>query len=134
MNMKKNPLHCPHRDQARLNNILRHWIHFNHLPLPSKKILEQIVQSVIQAREDSMPVVRWKRDVFQCEIRKYRDKLYLLDVSMGDSQLVEDSQPVADSQPVEDSQSKEPLEKLAPKQLEEQKYSLSENVPLEIIH
>ena len=106
---KKNPLSCSHRDQARLNNLLRHWIHFNHLPLPSKKILEQIVQSVIQAREDSMPVVRWKREAFQCEIRKYRDKLYLLDVSMDDSQL-------------------------APESLEEQEYSLSENVPLEIIH
>ena len=49
--------------------------------MPSKKILEQIVYTVLQAREDAMPLVSWKRDAFHCEIRRYRDKLYLIDVS-----------------------------------------------------
>ena len=66
---------------ARLNNILRYWIYSNHLPLPSKKILEQIVISVIGANEDRTPLVFWKRDLFSCEIRRYRDKLYLIDSS-----------------------------------------------------
>lgn len=66
-----------HTKRARLNNLLRHWINLNHMPMPSKKILEQIIVSVIQAREDAMPVVRWRREEFQCELRKYRDKLYL---------------------------------------------------------
>ncbi len=68
-------------DQARLNNLLRHWININQLPMPSKKILGQIVLSVIQAREDAVPLVSWKRDAFHCEVRRYRDKLYLLDTS-----------------------------------------------------
>lgn len=72
---------CISQEQARLNNLLRHWINLNHLPMPSKKILEQIVYSVILAKEDAMPLVSWKRDTFCCEIRRYRDKLYLLDVS-----------------------------------------------------
>ena len=61
--------------------MLRYWIHFNNLPLPSKKILEQIVNSVIGANEDRMPLVSWKRDSFHCEIRRYQDKLYLIDSS-----------------------------------------------------
>lgn len=69
------------RRQIRLNNVLRYWINLNHLPLPSKKILEQIVISVIEAGEDTTPLVYWKRDSVHCEIRKYRDKIYLRDVS-----------------------------------------------------
>jgi len=69
------------QEYARLNNLLRHWINLNNLPMPSKKILEQIVHSVIFAREDAMPLVSWKRDAFHCEVRRYRDKLYLRDVS-----------------------------------------------------
>lgn len=75
------PLNGQQSNQARLNNLLRYWINLNHLPLPSRKILDQVVHSVIQARTDAMPVVRWKRDAFCCEIRRYRDRLYLLDVS-----------------------------------------------------
>ncbi len=70
-----------HHQYARLNNVLRYWIHFNKLPLPSKKILEQIVNCVIGANEDRMPLVSWKRDSFHCEIRRYQDKLYLINSS-----------------------------------------------------
>ncbi len=77
-----NNLECRH-DQARLNNLLRQWIHINHLPMPSKKILEQIVKTVLLAGEDAMPLVSWKRDAIRCEIRRYQNKLYLLDVSMS---------------------------------------------------
>ena len=72
---------CQHRELSRVKNVLRYWIHCNQMPLPSKKILEQIIQSVIQARQDAMPLVSWKRDAFQCEIRKYQGKLYLIDAS-----------------------------------------------------
>lgn len=75
---------CQHRELARLKNLLRYWIHYNQRPLPSKKILEQIIHSVILARQDAMPVVSWKRDSFLCQIRKYRDKLYLMAVSSAD--------------------------------------------------
>jgi len=72
---------CQHRELARVKNLLRFWIHANQLPLPSKKILEQIIHNVIQTKPDAMPLVSWRRDAFRCEIRKYRDKLYLIDVS-----------------------------------------------------
>lgn len=67
--------------RSRLHNLLRYWIHINHLPLPSRKILEQIVQNVIFSRADASPLVCWKRDHFQCELRKYRDSLYLINIS-----------------------------------------------------
>ncbi|MCW8931510.1 MAG: tRNA lysidine(34) synthetase TilS [Gammaproteobacteria bacterium] len=83
-NDQQTSIACEHIDNrrklSRLNNLLRYWINHNQLPIPSKKILEQIVHTVIQAREDAMPLVTWKRDVFHCEVRRYKDKLYLLDV------------------------------------------------------
>jgi tRNA(Ile)-lysidine synthase len=38
-----------------------------------------------------MPVVYWKRDSFHCEIRKYRNVIYLLDVSARASNLLPDA-------------------------------------------
>ncbi len=96
--------HCRHHDSAclnlsRLNNLLRYWINLNNLPMPSKKILEQIVGSVIQAREDAMPVVSWRRDAFFCELRRYRDKLYLLNASPVIEHI--SSQPLTEEQNVD---------------------------------
>ncbi|WP_198264075.1 tRNA lysidine(34) synthetase TilS [sulfur-oxidizing endosymbiont of Gigantopelta aegis] len=82
--LKKSPL-----ELARLNNLLRYWIHRNELPLPSKKILEQIVHHALFAGDDAMPLVAWTRENFHCEIRRYRDKLYLLDVSFKQHNLAD---------------------------------------------
>lgn len=79
-----------HRELARVNNLLRYWINYNQLPLPSRKILEQITQSVILARADARPLVSWRRDHFQCQIRKYRDALYLIDATAGTKKGVDD--------------------------------------------
>ena len=73
--------YCHSHQYARLNNVLRYWIHLNNLPLPSRKILAQIVGSVIGASGDRVPLVTWRRELFYCEIRRYRDTLYLFDVS-----------------------------------------------------
>ncbi len=86
------------QEYARLNNLLRHWININYLPMPSKKILEQIVHSVIYAREDAMPLVSWSRDAFHCEVRRYRDKLYLRDMSEQASIEQEQAQDVGTGQ------------------------------------
>ncbi len=69
-----------HYKNARLNNILRYWINLNNYPLPSKKILAQIVENLILARQDAMPVVCWRRDQLACELRRYQHKLYLLKI------------------------------------------------------
>lgn len=90
---------------ARLNNILRHWIYLNQLPMPSRKILHEIVFSLLQAREDAMPLVSWRRDTMHCEVRRYRDKLYLLSFPAGSKQpnpLVNKQQlPLSETQAVE---------------------------------
>jgi len=64
---------------ARLNNVLRYWIAYNQSPLPSKKILQQIISNVLLARQDAMPLVSWQRDDIYCAVRRYQDKIYLLD-------------------------------------------------------
>lgn len=60
---------------ARLNNLLRYWIKQNGFALPSQKVLAAIVDEVIHARVDAEPLVKWE----QAEIRRYQDKLYLLE-------------------------------------------------------
>ena len=67
-----------HQSLARLYNVLRYWIQLNQRPLPSKKILEQIVHSVLLSRVDADPIVCWRRDEIYGEIRKYRNIIYLL--------------------------------------------------------
>jgi tRNA(Ile)-lysidine synthase len=71
-------LRSRYHDDIRLKNILRFWISSNHVPLPSKKILQEIIAAVLYAAEDANPRVCWNRDDFHGEVRKYRNKLYLL--------------------------------------------------------
>jgi len=90
---KKSHIVLPQSHQyARLNNVLRYWIHLNDLPMPSKKILQQIVINVIGASKESVPLVSWKRDLYHCQIRRYRDKLYLIDDTKNHSLWQKDNQ------------------------------------------
>lgn len=59
---------------VRQRNMLRHWPGLYRLPLPGHKIIDEIIDSVVQARDDAMPKVlsqslRWGR---------FRNRLYLL--------------------------------------------------------
>lgn len=83
---------------ARVKNVLRYWIHSNLMPLPSKKILEQIIHRVLPARADAMPLVSWKRDDIHCQVRKYRDILYLIDASALAKQAGETEPMLANAQ------------------------------------
>jgi len=76
-----------HDDDIRLKNILRYWISLNHVPLPSRKILQEIIASVMYAGEDANPRVCWNRDDSHGEVRKYRNKLYLLNSSPDDIKI-----------------------------------------------
>ncbi len=67
-----------YQDDIRLKNLLRFWISVNHMPLPSRKILQEIINAVINASENANPRVCWNRDNLHVEIRKYRNILYLL--------------------------------------------------------
>jgi tRNA(Ile)-lysidine synthase len=61
-------------DHSRLKNLLRGWFASNEFPAPSSKQLEAIISEVIQAREDSTPLVETPR----WQVRRYRDQLYLM--------------------------------------------------------
>jgi len=67
---------------ARLNNVLRYWIRLNHFPAPSRKILQQIISNVLQARQDAMPLVSWQRDNSYCVVRRYQNIIYLLNSAL----------------------------------------------------
>ncbi len=60
--------------EKRQRNVLRHAARKCGLPAPPATRLVQITHEVIPAREDAQPLVRWPG----AEIRRYRDKLYLL--------------------------------------------------------
>jgi tRNA(Ile)-lysidine synthase len=72
-----NRLQCPPLralDAARARNAIRYWLREQGFALPSAARLEQIVGSVLHARSDAMPVVRWPA----AEVRRYRDRLYAM--------------------------------------------------------
>lgn len=71
-------LRSRYHNDIRLKNILRYWISLNDVPLPSRKILQEIITAVLYAGDDAEPRVDWNRDAFHAEVRKYRNKLYLL--------------------------------------------------------
>ena len=61
--------------RERLNNVLRFWIVSNQMRVPSKKLLQQIVNDIVMKKEiHTSPVQSWKEG----EIRRFRNGLYLL--------------------------------------------------------
>jgi tRNA(Ile)-lysidine synthase len=70
-------LHCaPLRDmtRARRNNLLRHWLEINALPLPARAVLDRIADSVLDARDDANPLLTWPG----AEVRRYGESLYAM--------------------------------------------------------
>ncbi|WP_231971497.1 tRNA lysidine(34) synthetase TilS [Thiohalobacter thiocyanaticus] len=63
-----------HYTPPRRRNLLRYWLHGLGLLMPSEAVLEQIEQSVLGARADTMPRVHWPGG----EVRRYRDDLYAM--------------------------------------------------------
>ena len=61
----------------RQRNLLRYWIHQAGGQTPSTAVLARIRHDMLQSREDAEPCVRWGN----CEVRRYRDMLYLLEQS-----------------------------------------------------
>ena len=60
--------------RARLANILRVWIKNNQVRPPSVNILNRLIDDVVFASEDAVPVIQWG-DVL---VRRYQQTLYLL--------------------------------------------------------
>ncbi len=59
---------------SRQRLVLRYWIQKQGYALPNTKKLETICQTVLSAKLDRMPCVKWQNG----EIRRYRDHLYLM--------------------------------------------------------
>jgi len=73
-------------DNARLRNTLRFWIKSFHGPMPSRAVLQQIVQQIFNPSHDTHALISWA-DV---EVRRYKDSLYLLNkISHDASQVIE---------------------------------------------
>lgn len=60
--------------EVRQKNALRWWIRQHDFPVPSAQVLARILDDVIACPIDREPCVSWQN----CEIRKYRNELYLL--------------------------------------------------------
>jgi len=59
---------------ARCRNVLRHFLLWKKLPLPSRVNLQRIIDEVCMAKTDSDPLVAWAG----VEVRRYRDQLYFM--------------------------------------------------------
>lgn len=58
----------------RQKNLLRYWSEINNLTAPSSKIINEILSSVVSARQDASPEIVWQS---QCWAR-FQNRLYLL--------------------------------------------------------
>ena len=63
-----------HMSVARQKNVLRWWIRQQGFATPSMEILNHILKDVVACPVDREPCVTWQN----CELRKYRNELYLL--------------------------------------------------------
>ena len=58
---------------ARVRNLLREWIRLNGFSVPTAQVIEQIIKDVIPSADHREPCISWQN----CEIRKYRNELYI---------------------------------------------------------
>ena len=60
--------------EARQYNVLRYWINASGYGRPRRNIMQEVIESVLPAAEDTTPLVFWGGT----EIRRYQDTLYIL--------------------------------------------------------
>ena len=59
---------------ARKRNVLRFWLKNTGLPVPSADIIENIINELVSAKNDSTPCISWEG----AEVRRYRDMVYAM--------------------------------------------------------
>lgn len=57
----------------RITNVLRAWLRKNKVKSPSAAVFARIINEVLYAKQDAMPLVDWEEH----SIRRYKDKIYL---------------------------------------------------------
>jgi tRNA(Ile)-lysidine synthase len=60
---------------GRLSNLIRHWLNINKVSMPSKQVMQHLMNELVYAKEDATPIIRWDNIL----IRRYQQTLYLLD-------------------------------------------------------
>jgi len=71
-------------DDARLRNALRYWVKSINKPMPSRAVLEQVVQQTKNNSNDSAVLVSWAN----VEIRCFRNKLFCLNKISHDASQI----------------------------------------------
>lgn len=64
-----------HLSTDRLTNVLRFWLKFNQVDFPSTDTFKRLLNELLLARQDALPVVRWGK---YC-IKRYQHWLYFVD-------------------------------------------------------
>lgn len=59
---------------ARQSNVLRFWLYNLKLPIPSTAKVQEIIRTVVHARNDAMPIVKWRG----AEVRRFQNHLYAM--------------------------------------------------------
>ena len=76
-------------DDARLRNLLRCWVKSLGYPIPSRAVLLQIVQQLQGESHDTHSLISWAG----VEVRRFRDRLFILKALQHDPGLVFDVLP-----------------------------------------
>lgn len=61
-------------ERGRCRNLLRYWITGNGFLAPSSTVIDRIIDEGLHSRADAHPLIHW----FGAEVRRYRDRLYLM--------------------------------------------------------
>ncbi len=64
-------------EEIRLRNLLRYWIRKQQFDIPSRKIMQQIIQQLLYSSEDSTPNIRWSG----VEMHRYKNRIYINSVT-----------------------------------------------------
>jgi len=75
-----------HLPPHRMSNVLRCWLRNNNIRMPSSETFKRLIDELIQAKEDALPLVQWG----EVEIRRYQQTLYIRS---------SDDEPLSDSIP-----------------------------------
>ena len=58
--------------EARQRNLLRYWIKQHQLPIPSRQVLQQMLQQMLYSAPDTCPQVNWSG----AEMHRFKDRIY----------------------------------------------------------
>ncbi len=71
----------------RCRNLLRYYLTLRPFPMPSTACLQQVIDEVCLAKQDSNPMVSWS----EVEVRRYQDQLYIMSplAKHDDNQIID---------------------------------------------